>query len=52
VLLNAAAALAAQSGDFQSALGESREVLESGAALAKMNALVGFSQSFIQPVVE
>ncbi len=51
VLLNAAAALAAESGDFKSALDEAKSSLESGKALAKMNALVEFSQSFVQPSV-
>ncbi len=46
VLLNAAAALAAETGDFKSALEESVVSLDSGNALAKMNALVEYSQSF------
>jgi anthranilate phosphoribosyltransferase len=46
VLLNAAAALAAETGDFKSALEEATASLDSGKALAKMNALVEFSQSF------
>jgi len=46
VLLNAAGALAAETGDFKSALEEAREALDSGKALARMNALVEFSQSF------
>jgi anthranilate synthase/phosphoribosyltransferase len=49
VLLNAAAALAAESGDFKSALDEARASLDGGKALAKLNALVEFSQSFLQP---
>ncbi|MEJ5224315.1 MAG: anthranilate phosphoribosyltransferase [Anaerolineales bacterium] len=48
VLLNAAAALAAETGDLHSALQEATASLESGAALAKLNALVEYSQSFIQ----
>ncbi len=48
VLLNAAAALAAETGDFKSALEEAKEALDSGKALAKLNALVEFSQS-LQP---
>src|SRR3989304_4528731 len=48
VLLNAAGALAAESGDFKSALDEARLALDSGKALAKLNALVEFSQSFAQ----
>jgi anthranilate phosphoribosyltransferase len=46
VLLNAAAALAAESGDFKSALDEAIVSLDSGNALAKLNALVEYSQSF------
>jgi len=44
VLLNAAGALAAETGDFKSALAEARASLDSGNALAKLNALVEFSQ--------
>jgi anthranilate synthase/phosphoribosyltransferase len=46
VLLNAAAALAAETGDFKSALEEARASLDSGQALARMDALVEFSRSF------
>jgi len=46
VLLNAAATIAAESGDFKSALEEAKESLDSGKALAKMNALVEFTQQF------
>src|SRR5919108_595085 len=46
VLLNAAAALAAETGDFKSALDESMASLDSGQALAKLDALVEYSQSF------
>ena len=46
VLLNAAGALAAETGDFKSALVEAEESLNSGKALAKLNALVEYSQSF------
>ena len=46
ILLNAAAALATVSGDFESALTEARTSLESGAALAKMSGLVQCSQKF------
>jgi anthranilate phosphoribosyltransferase len=46
ILLNAAAALAAESGDFKSALAESQASLDSGNALNKLNALVEFTQSF------
>ncbi|MCC7190524.1 MAG: anthranilate phosphoribosyltransferase [Anaerolineales bacterium] len=48
VLLNAAAALAAETGDFKSALHEADESLQSGAALNKLNALIEYSQS-LQP---
>jgi anthranilate phosphoribosyltransferase len=51
VLLNAAGALAAESGDFKSALDEVLLALDSGKALAKLNALVEFSQSFAQVTV-
>ena len=46
VLLNAAAALAAETGDFKSALEEVQDALDSGQALAKLNALVEYSQAF------
>ncbi len=46
VLLNAAGALAAETGDFQTALAEAAASIDSGAALAKLHALVEFSQSF------
>jgi anthranilate phosphoribosyltransferase len=46
ILLNAAAALAAEGGDLQSALEEAREALDSRRALAKLDALVEYSQSF------
>ena len=46
VLLNAAGALAAESGDFKSALVEAGAALDSGKALAKLDALVEFSKSF------
>ncbi len=49
VLLNAAAALAAETGDLTTALAEATASLESGAALSKLNALIAFSQSFAQP---
>jgi len=51
VLLNAAATLAAETGDFKSALAESAAVIDNGPALAKLNQLVEFSQSFTQPSV-
>ena len=46
VLLNAAAAVAAETSDFRSALEEVAASLESGKALSKLNALVEYSQSF------
>jgi anthranilate synthase/phosphoribosyltransferase len=46
ILLNTAGALAAETGDFKSALEEAKESLDSGNALAKLNALVEYSQSF------
>ncbi len=46
VLLNAAAALAAENGDLQKGLAKARQSLVSGAALEKLNALISTSQSF------
>jgi anthranilate phosphoribosyltransferase len=46
ILLNAAGTLAAESGDFQSALAEVTAALDGGMALAKMNALVEFSHAY------
>jgi anthranilate phosphoribosyltransferase len=46
VLLNAAGALAAETDDFKSALEEATASLDSGQALAKLDALVEFSQAF------
>ncbi|MGA7195349.1 MAG: anthranilate phosphoribosyltransferase [Anaerolineales bacterium] len=46
ILLNAAGALVAETDDFKSALKEVTASLDSGKALAKLNALVEFSQSF------
>ena len=46
VMLNAAAALASESGDFASAIKEARQSLESGAALAKLDQLIEKSRSF------
>jgi anthranilate phosphoribosyltransferase len=43
VLLNAAAALAAESGDLREGLARAKESLESGAALKKLDELVEFS---------
>lgn len=44
VLLNAAAALAVESGDLRAGLREATEALDSGAALAKLDALAAMSQ--------
>jgi anthranilate synthase/phosphoribosyltransferase len=49
VLLNAAAALAAESGEFGAALDQARAALDEGRALAKLEALVEYSRSFAQP---
>ena len=46
VLLNAAAALAAGDGNFTGALARARQSIDSGAALAKLEALIQVSQSF------
>lgn len=46
VLLNAAAALASESGDLPGALDEAQESLTSGAALEKLDAMIAFSQVF------
>ncbi len=51
VLLNAAGALAAETGDFRIALTEAREAYDSGEALRKLDALIEFSQSFAQAQV-
>ena len=51
VLLNAAGALAAETGDFKSGLTEAAAAIDNGAAFAKLNALVEFSQSFAAPSV-
>jgi anthranilate phosphoribosyltransferase len=46
IVLNAAAALAAADGDFHSALTRARHSIDSGAALAKLEALIQISQAF------
>ena len=46
VLLNTAATIAAETGDFKSALDEAKESLDSGKALAKMEALIEFTKQF------
>jgi anthranilate synthase/phosphoribosyltransferase len=48
VLLNAAAALSAETGDFKSALKEATVSIDSGQALKKLNTLIEYSQSFMQ----
>ncbi len=48
VLLNAAAAMATQDGDFSRALEQAGQSLDSGAALEKLDALAVFSQSLGQ----
>jgi anthranilate phosphoribosyltransferase len=52
VLLNAAAAIAAETGDLPAAVAEAQQALDSGAALAKLEALVAYSRSFTPPVVD
>jgi anthranilate phosphoribosyltransferase len=49
ILLNAAGAIAAETGDFKLALSEARASLDGGQALAKLDALLDFSRSFSQP---
>ncbi|MCC7355807.1 MAG: anthranilate phosphoribosyltransferase [Anaerolineae bacterium] len=49
VLLNAAAALSAECGDLAAGLEEARAALDSGRALAKLDALVAHSNSFGAP---
>jgi anthranilate phosphoribosyltransferase len=51
VLLNAAAAMAAETGDLPGALAEAEKALASGAALGKLEALIGYSRR-VAPVVE
>ena len=48
VLLNSAAALATEDGNFSAALETARQSLESGAALQKLDMLVAFSQKIAQ----
>ena len=50
VLLNAAAALAAESGDYPIALEEASHSLNSGAALARLDALLEYSKSYAQSI--
>jgi anthranilate phosphoribosyltransferase len=46
VVLNAAAGLAAESGDFQAGIALARQAIDSGAAIEKLQLLVKTSQSF------
>jgi len=48
VLLNTAAILAAESGDFRQGLEEARESLDSGAARRKLQELVEYSKAYVQ----
>ncbi|MCC7119582.1 MAG: bifunctional anthranilate synthase component II/anthranilate phosphoribosyltransferase [Anaerolineales bacterium] len=50
VLLNAAGALAAETGDFKSALTQATASLDNGSALKKLNALIEYSQSVSKSV--
>ena len=46
VLLNAAAALASEDGDFHTAIAEARQSIDSHAAVSKLDQLITLSQSF------
>jgi anthranilate phosphoribosyltransferase len=48
VLLNAAAAIAADTDDFPGAVAEAEKALDSGAALGMLEALVAYSQRFVK----
>jgi anthranilate phosphoribosyltransferase len=50
VILNAAAAIATESGDLEKAIEEARESILSGAALEKLDSLVVFSQTQVNTV--
>ena len=50
ILLNAAAAIATESGNFKTAIAEVVESLDSGAAYGKLNALVEYSKSYVQSI--
>ncbi|MCC6189918.1 MAG: anthranilate phosphoribosyltransferase [Anaerolineales bacterium] len=52
VLLNAAAAIAADTGDFQGALAEAAQALDRGAALERLDALIAYSQRLAPPPAE
>ncbi len=45
ILLNAAGALAAETGDFKAALAESAASLDGGGALSKLEGLIEYSKS-------
>ncbi|HEY5572695.1 MAG TPA: anthranilate phosphoribosyltransferase [Anaerolineales bacterium] len=49
VLLNAAAALATEDGDFQAALAKASDALDRGAALQKLETLIEYSQQLARP---
>ena len=46
ILLNAAAAIAVETGDFKAGFAEATQSLDSGAALKKLDALVAFTKTF------
>jgi anthranilate phosphoribosyltransferase len=50
VLLNAAATMAAENGDFHKAFEEASHSLDSGAAFEKLNRLVEYSRSYVQSI--
>jgi anthranilate phosphoribosyltransferase len=52
VLLNAAAAIAADSGDLAGAVAEATQALDSGAALERLEALIAYSQRLAPPAAE
>ena len=49
VLLNAAAALAAETGDLHQAVAEARQALDSGAAAGRLDALLDYSRRVSPP---
>jgi anthranilate phosphoribosyltransferase len=52
VLLNAAAAIAAETGDFPGAVAEATQALDSGAALERLDSLIAYSQRLAPPPAE
>ena len=50
VLMNAAMAIATETGEFYPALREAKDSLENGCALNKLDELITFSQTFINPI--